>query len=355
MKRLTLVAFAISMCSIVFAQEKGVEIQDIERIPMGDGSFTFRYTTGEKKHLEGKRRIILGVHEYLEAEFTNGLPSGSWNVYRYNKLSEKSNYKNGLRDGKQFVYASDGETVVEEFNVTNGKANGRYVKYRSNGQIEKEQEYKDGVEDGVYRTYDEDGNVLMDCFYKAGKEHGKQTKIYSSYTEVSTYENGIPVGRYTKTLTSGTVEVEGEYDAKGKKTGIWVHRKKDGTPSDEKSYKDGELSGVCKEFFTDGSVNKVTNYAKGKKNGVLITYDFSTGNIISELTYVDNLREGPFKRFYYSQGDGQTMREEGLYKKDKEVSRKEYYTNGKLKCVKEDKGKGMETIESYNEKGKKIN
>lgn len=356
MKRLTLVAFAVSLFSIAFAQEKGVAIQDIERIPMGDGTFTFRYTSGEKKHLEGKRRIILGTYEYMEAEFTNGLPTGSWEVYKYNKLSEKSNYnKNGLRDGKQYVYAGDGETVVEEFEVTNGKANGRYVKYNANGKIEKEQEYKDGVENGIYRTYDGEGNLLWDCFYKDGKEHGKQTKIYSSYTEVGTYENGLPVGQYTKTLSNGTVEMEGQYDTKGKKTGIWIKRKKDGTPTEEKCYKDGELDGKSKEFFTDGSVSKVITYAKGKKNGPQVSYDFSTGNIISELTYVDNLQEGPYKRYYYSQGDGKTLREEGVYKKDKEVSRKEYYTDGKLHYVKENKGKGMETIETYNEKGKLVN
>ena len=347
---------ALSLAIITFAQEKGVAIQDIERIPMGDGTFTFRYSTGEKKHLEGKQRIILGAYEYLEAEFTNGLPTGSWEIYERNLLSEQKNYnKQGLLDGKQLVYMNDGKSIAKEYYVKNGKADGRYIEYYPDGKIEKEQEYKDGVEDGIYRTYDQQGTIRFDCQYKAGKEHGKQTKIYSDYTEISFFENGVPVGEYTKTLKNGVVERSGEYDAAGKKTGIWIVRKKDGVTKSEDSYKAGTLDGVSKEFFTDGSVSKTITYANGKKNGPTVSYDFSTGNVISEYTFVDNLREGPYKIFYYSQDDGKTMRNEGTYKKDKEVDRKEYYTNGKLQYIKEDKGKGMEVIERYDQKGKKIN
>ena len=347
---------AISLSINLWSQEKGVAIQDVERIPMGDGTYTYRYSTGEKKHLEGKQRLILGRSEYLEAEFTNGLPTGVWEVYVDNKIMEKSNYnKEGRRDGKQIVYMSDGETISEESDVKNGKADGRYVKYYPDGKIEKEQEYKEGVEDGIYRTYDREGNVLFDCQYKAGKEHGKQTKVYSSYTTVSFFENGIPVGEYTKTLKSGIIEENGAYDKEGKKTGVWITRRKDdGITKSENNYKVGVLDGVSKEFFTDGSVSKTIAYVNGKKNGPTITYDFTTGHIVSEYIFADNLREGSYKQYYYSQGDGKTLRNEGVYKKDKEVSRKEYYEDGKLRAVKEDKGKGMETLEAYNEKGKLI-
>ena len=356
MKKMIFIVMAISISIITFAQEKGVAIQDVERIPMGDGTYTFRYSSGEKKHLEGKQRLILGRNEYLEAEFTNGLPTGIWEVYSNNKILEKSNYnKEGRRDGKQIIYMSDGETISEESYVKNGKIDGRYVKYYADGKIEKEQEYKEGVEDGIYRTYDKEGNILFDCQYKAGKEHGKQTKVYSSYTEISFFENGKHVGEYTKTLKNGIVEINGAYDKEGKKTGVWITRRKDdGITKSEESYKAGVLDGISKEFFTDGSVSKTTAYVNGKKNGPTISYDFSTGNIISEYSFVDNLREGPYKQYRYSQGDGKSLRNEGIYKKDKEISRKEYHENGKLRAVKEDKGKGMETLESYDEKGKLI-
>lgn len=98
------------------------------------------------------------------------------------------------------------------------------VRYSAKGELEEEQEFKDGVEDGMHKKYDRSGNLTYDCYYKNGKPHGKQTIKYIDgegfETVESEYDNGKPVGRFVRTLTSGVVTSEGQYDGNNEKTGL---------------------------------------------------------------------------------------------------------------------------------------
>lgn len=333
--------FLLSVCtmllsSIVVAQEKGVQIQDIERIPLGDGTYTYRYSKGEKKHLEGRRRIVLGRNEYFEADFSNGQMTGDYELFAYNTLVEKKHYNDkGHLDGKQITYYRDG-SIEREAHFKDGKIDGRIVHYHSNGQIKEEQEFKDGVENGIQKAYDSSGNIISDCYYKNGKPHGKQVKRYSDRngfeTNVSEYDNGKPVGRFTRTLASGVVTHEGQYDENGEKTGIWIIRTKDGTPKSETPYKHDKEEGFVKTFYNDGKIKEEKEYKDGKETGLVKKYDFRTGNLISETNRTtNNVLEGEQTLSFTSNLHGRYT-EHGTYVKGVKDGRFiETYENGKKK------------------------
>ena len=347
------VAIALCISCLVLAQEGGVQIQQIERIPMGDGTIVYRYALGDKKHLEGECRLAVNEREYVVANFKNGLPEGKWETYRYNKLYEKRNYKNGKLDGNVITYDSDGK-IVKEFTSSNGKRNGRYTTYFTNGQLQKEQEYKDGKEHGYLRTYDKDGVIRQDCYYEDGKRHGQQTILYNrdyeGYVQTSNYEHGVLVGDFSELYEDGGVKTKGKYDKAGKKTGLWIVAEKDGTIEDESEYENGMRNGKRKKYFVDGTVSSIRTYKNDKLHGLTIYYRYSTHKVEKERMYADGALHGPFKDYYE---DG-SVEAEGEHVKGKTVYQKTYHKNGEVRTVEKAEGSALKTIEKYDSTGKSI-
>jgi antitoxin component YwqK of YwqJK toxin-antitoxin module len=353
MKKFLLIGIALCISSIVFAQEEGVKIQMVERIPMGDGTMVYRYAEGNKKHLDGECRLAVNEREYIVAVFNDGLPDGKWETYRYSKLYEKRNYKNGKLDGKVITYGTDGKTVIAESTSSNGKRNGRYTSYYSNGKLEKEQEFKDGKENGYLRTYDQDGKIKWDCFYDDGEMQGQQVQLFVSsldgyYVKTSNYNHGVLVGDYSEIYENGKLRLKGQYDNTGKKTGLWVTGEKDGSITDESEYKNDMLNGKQKSFFVDHTVSKIQTYKDDKLNGITLEYNYKTHNLQSEKNYTDGRLDGLYKMY---SDDGKTLQYEILYANGNISRQKNYYPNGKLQSVEE----GNKVIEKYDENGKKIN
>jgi antitoxin component YwqK of YwqJK toxin-antitoxin module len=354
MKRFLLMAITLLLSYPVVAQEEGVKIQLVERIPMGDGTMVYRYATGDKKHLEGECRLAVNEREYIIANFRDGLPEGKWETYRYGKLYEKRNYKKGKLDGSVTAYGSDGTTVIAESTSSGGKRNGRYASYYANGTLEKEQEYKEGKEHGYLRTYDQDGNIKWDCYYEDGKMHGQQTQLFFSnagnYVKISNYEHGTLVGDYSELYEKGGIKEKGQYDEKGKKTGKWIRKRKVGDIIDETEYANGEKNGQRITYYDDDIISMIQTYKDDKLNGVTKN-NLKTRNIEREETYVDGRLDGPFKVYHE---DGKTVKSEGEYSGGYKIRQKTYYPNGKLQRLEEGKGFDFKIVEEYDETGKRI-
>lgn len=355
MKKLVLMTLTLLFTLTAIAQENGVQIQWVERIPTGDGRMVYRYMQGEKKHLEGECRLTVSEREYIIADFKDGFPDGRWETYKYNKLYEKRQYKDGRINGKVTTYGSDGKTVVGESTSTSGKRNGRYATYYADGSLQKEQEYKEGKEHGYLRTYEQDGTIKWDCYYEDGKMHGRQVQLFISsldgyYVKTSNYEHGTLVGDYSESYPSGHIKQKGQYDANGKKTGVWITGSKSGKIIDESEYKNGERNGDRKSFFGDNTVEKIQRYKNDKLNGVTIEYG-KTNKVERETTYVNGRKDGPFKTYY---PDGKSVKIEGQYVGGNISTQKQYHQNGKLHLVEERDGNSLKTLEEYDESGKKI-
>ena len=327
-------------------------VGEITVINLGDGRLLFRTLKGDKP-IEGEHRIIDGRRsEYILAQFSKGMYDGKYEVYKYSKLVEKGAYKDGARDGTFTEYYSDG-AVKSEKTFTNGKLNGMLKTYFTNGKPEVEQGYKNGVEDGIERRWHwETGKLIVDAKYADGRPDGKQIRHISSnvgdYVEVSNYVKGVQTGEFSQTWTNGKVRIQGEYKD-GKKDGVWLEYRKDGKTEKSIAYKNGERNGEYKTFFTDGTVEKIENYIDGQREGISKEFFYDSGNLKAEYNYANNVKEGKYKMYY----DDGTLREEGRFEDGREVYRKEYYKNGKVKEISERNSRGQwETIESYSDDGK---
>ncbi|MDR0232514.1 MAG: toxin-antitoxin system YwqK family antitoxin [Dysgonamonadaceae bacterium] len=339
----------IFSCSVL--AQSDFSVGEITVINLGDGRLLFRSAKNDKP-LKGEHRIIDGRNsEYISAQFLDGLYDGKYERYRYNNLVEKGTYKAGVRSGIFIEYYSD-NSVKSETPFTDGKLNGILKTYFTNGKLESQKEYKSGVEDGVeQRWHWETGKQTVDANYVDGKPDGKQIRHITSntgdYVEVSNYKKGVQTGEFSQTWTNGQERIQGKFKD-GKKDGVWIEYRKSGKPEKSTTYKNGERNGEYKVFFTDGTVEKIENYVDGQREGISQEFFFDSGKLKAEYNYANNVKEGKYKMYY----DDGTLREEGRCEDNREIYRKEYYKNGKVKEISERNSRGQwETLESYNSDG----
>ena len=343
--------------SSTFAQ-KDWQIEKVSVINYGDGRLLFRTNDDKEEPLNGKHRIIDGIRsEYLLADFKNGMFDGEYKFFKFEKLKEYAQYKEGRKNGVMKSYFADGETIEKDFRFKDGKPDGILKTYHQNGKLLSEKEYKDGLEHGFDRVYDiETGKPTRDVKYVNGLlESGQTERIKSSqgdYDIKSNYVNGKLDGAYTEIYVTGTVKTKGAYKA-GKKDGRWETFKNDGLPEKVVTYRDDLRHGETITFYTDGSIDEIINYADDKKDGISKAFFYPTGYQKNEFTFVKGKREGPYKRFH----DNNSLHEEGIFANDTEIFTKSYFINGQLEAIKERKERkptGAWTfIEYYDSNGKK--
>lgn len=297
-KLLLVAVFLISSITYGHAQTD-YNIEAITVINLGDGRLLFR-TLEDELPVQGSLRLIDGrKSEYILAEFENGLYNGNYQHFKHNALREEGSYKEGRKNGTFKEYNSDGTTVKTEKKYINGKANGMWVYYYTNGSPEREKEYKNGLEHGVERKYDhESGELITEMNFSEGKKHGKQLQSISSnridYTIRSNYNNGLLEGAYSEIYSNDVVKKAGKYK-NGKEDGVWKFNKYDGKPESEITYKNGKKDGEEKKFFTDGTVSTINTYKDGKLNGPKKEFYYqSNGKLKSVYNYKDGRREGPY-------------------------------------------------------------
>ena len=350
--KILITAIFICMISVAATAQKEYQIERVSVINYGDGRLLFRTNDDKEEPLNGKHRIIDGYHsEYVLAEFKDGMYHGDYQHFKYNKLKEFAQYKEGRRHGSTKQYYSDGETVENDFNYIDGKPDGLFKSYYNTGQLKSEKGYKNGLEHGIDRSYHfETGEITSDANYVNGKAEGKKTTTRGSYSVNSNSSDGKLDGEYIETYEDGKTKTKGSYKA-GKKDGRWDTHKKDGLPDKTITYRNDLRHGESINYFTDGSVNEIINYADDKKDGLTKEFYFRTNYPKAEYTFSKGKRSGPYKRYY----DENNLKEEGRFENDTEVYMKEYYENGKLKNVKERKygDSQWKYLEEYDSNGKK--
>jgi len=329
-----MIAMAICMISGSVLAQKDWQIERVTVINYGDGRLLFRSNDDKEEPLNGKHRIIDGYRsEYVLAEFKDGMYHGDYQHFRYNKLKEFAQYKEGRRHGATKQYYSDGETVENESFYKEGKPDGLFKSYYTDGKLKSEKGYKDGLEHGIDRAYDfETGKVTRESKFVNGKAEGQQLSSRGSYSVNSNSSDGKLDGKYVETYEDGTTKTKGTYKD-GKKDGRWETYKKDGLPDKVITYRNGIRHGESITYYTDGSVNEIINYADDKKDGLSKEFYFRTGFPKNEYTYSKGKRVGTYKLWY----DENNLKEEGRFENDTEVYMKTYFKNGKLESIKERK------------------
>lgn len=342
---------------VVAQAQKEYSIEQVSAINVGDGRILFRDLTTESP-LNGDRRIIDGYHSaYIRAEFKDGFYNGKYEEYGYGKLLCEGAYKEGRKNGVFKTYDSEGR-VKEEKSYKDAKLDGAHRTYYTTGQIEREVNYSNGKQDGKELAYDPDGTLRRDHTYKDGKQVGKQFTFlkgtYELYETEYYDEYGRKDGDYSSIFTFGLPHVLGHYK-NGLKDGRWIEFAESGDTLTVQTYAGGKEEGLHISYNrSTGTRNREFYMKADRKDGLYREYDSNNGELVYEATYrydrlhgkvrrlvttsrydywevsdyVNGRQSGPFESRYVK---NDRIRETGEYHNGRRVGRwKRYDIDGKL-------------------------
>ena len=122
-----------------------------------------------------------------------GKKDGSWVEYFSNgTLMEKRNYKDGEKDGLVEFYYKNGQ-LRDKGNYKEGRLDGLWEYYYENGKLWEKINYKSGKHDGLFEGYYENGQLRAKGNYKDEKEDGlwEYFSEGGSLKETETWINGV--------------------------------------------------------------------------------------------------------------------------------------------------------------------
>jgi antitoxin component YwqK of YwqJK toxin-antitoxin module len=128
---------------------------------------------------------------------------------------------------------------------------------------------RDGKREGPWRTYDENGVLQSEVYYESGLREGPFTQWFDDGKLMcrGTFSKDRETGSYESFHASGAPFSTGQM-LRGKQHGLWVHQAEDGRVVSELTYVNGVLEGPC-SYYTNGVLDTARSgiYSKGKKTG----------------------------------------------------------------------------------------
>jgi hypothetical protein len=101
--------------------------------------------------------------------------------------------KNGKREGAWIRYYSNGQLYYKG-NYKNGKKEGAWIRYYSNGQLYYKGNYKNGKKEGAWISYYSNGLLISKGNYKNGKKEGAWISyLFDGSFRSGTYKDGVKI------------------------------------------------------------------------------------------------------------------------------------------------------------------
>ena len=134
----------------------------------------------------GGRTAGLWYEKFTDTPFTGEVDEGR----------EKGSIKNGKKEGYWVHYHSNGQ-LMNKGDYKNGKMEGYWEDYRDNGYLYDKGDYKNGKMEGYWERYWEYGQLYGKGDYKNGKKEGSW-EFYNTdgtviETHTGTYKNDVKV------------------------------------------------------------------------------------------------------------------------------------------------------------------
>jgi len=232
-----------------------------------------------------------------EGYLRDGKPDGYWKTFHSNgKLKTEGNRKNFQLDSTWNFYSEKG-VMQKSITYSGDNKNGWERLYDAEGHCIEEYMNKNNIRNGTANWYYQTGELKKTAIFENNKEEGKATEHERDGRVITlwTYRNGFI---YTE-------EKINRYDSQGNRTGIWRDLYDDGKLKMEGNWALGMKNGVFKFYTKKGELEKLERY----ENDILIVDEASTaildirkeyhanGSIKEIGTFREGKRQGNFRSF----------------------------------------------------------
>jgi uncharacterized protein len=230
----------------------GTDGKEYQRIVIGHGKFVYdsKYPDGKKKsRVEYTNMVRNGLATWYfpdgtkeqEGNYLNGEEHGVWKGWHPNgKLRYERTFDNGAIIGTDKFYYVDGTPDHEETYKDGWSVGSK--EYHPNGKLAIEREKRLGQLHGAARSYSMNGDLQLVRYYLNDRMIG--------------YSYNGPDGKLVDTIPLG----EGVLQLRPKYA--------NGTPSREMDYRNDDIEGTYREFYTDGKVMEEVVFEGGQMHGV---------------------------------------------------------------------------------------
>ncbi len=253
-----------------------------------------------------------GIVKYEGKPFTGIV----YELYGNENRKKQTEYKNGIKHGKEIIFYENGEKK-EETEYGNKEKHGKAFKWYENGQIEEEEEFFNEKPHGKHVGWYENGNKRYEVEWNKGKIHGLSIHYDEKGNKKNefNYENNI-------------LKMKKYYYKNGNKKEEIEHNGKEKYGKYKYYYENGQL-GIKGNFKNDKPIDKwISYYKNGQKRFENNVKKENWGNTL--IFYWENGK----KAFACEQDNtGISGDNAEKYKGTCKYSHKDNNNNGRYKCV----------------------
>lgn len=202
----------------------------------------------------------------------DGKKEGKWKYfYSDGKLKAEGNYISNLENGSWKFYFNDG-SIEQNGEYKNGKYNGLWKWYYPGNQVKKEENYFNGKEEGESIEYNEFGEVIAKGEFFEGEPEGEWYYFVNDHKEIGSYVTGLRHGKWKYYYENDVLQFEGEY-IQGNPDGKHKYYYPNGELKEEQYYTQGIREKHWKKYDESGEVAIVISYKDDNEvriNGVKV-------------------------------------------------------------------------------------
>jgi antitoxin component YwqK of YwqJK toxin-antitoxin module len=172
------------------------------------------------------------------------------------------------KDGKHVETWPDGKAKLEA-HYKDGKLHGRLRRWHPNGQLAAQEDYERGEWEGRRAAWHENGQVHFDWQYHEGRLRAGEWKAFHGngafWTSYRVGADGkAPDQEQVAYHDNGKVEYRGRWKDE-RQEGKWEYFRYDGTRSEVRHYRNGQLHGWVSQWDEKGRVTSRVEYRDGKR------------------------------------------------------------------------------------------
>ena len=232
-----------------------------------------------------------------EGCFINGIPEGVWKSYFNSGKLKSVGFRNESKLEGIWKFYRENSILEKEISYSGDKKDGREIIYYENGDILSSTNWKSGIKQGKEYYYYPEGNIQYMIKFEENKKHGKSIEYA---------QTGIKIGftTYKKGLVT-SIEKFNRYNKQGEKTGIWKEFHQNETVKEEGPFKQNLKQGVFRLYNQRGDLQDIIRYELGEKitndndlseTEIIITFH-ENGSKEEETAYKNGIKNGVSRTF----------------------------------------------------------
>jgi len=179
-----------------------------------------------------------------EGEFKDDKPVGKFIHYYPGDTVRRAvmYYYDGGRIAYANLYHQTTGKIMAQGKYVNEKKDSVWTYYDEGGIMISKETWKEGMKEGKSFVYLDDGQIVEECSYKNDKKHGPYKQYYPDKRIKceGTYENGEKHSKFTWYYPDGKIYQVGNY-INGKPEGVFLIFEKDGKIKEKQVFANGQL------------------------------------------------------------------------------------------------------------------